>query len=284
MFIIVGFLVVIISVIGGYFGVYGCLGVFWQFYELVIIGGVVFGVFLVGILVKMVKQILQVMVGVFKGLCYKQQDYIDVFSLFYELFNKVCCEGFMVLEDYVECLVESVLFGNYFKVQVDYYLIDFIIDCLCLMIGSNIELYELELLLELELEKYYVEVMVLLQVLIKVVDGLFGFGIVVVVLGIVIIMGLIGGDIVEVGGYVVGVLVGIFFGILLGYGFVGLMVVVMEVCVEQDSCIYELVKIVLLVCLCGYNLKIVLEFVCKMLLLNVCLVFFDFEQYLKMVK
>src|SRR2546427_8398800 len=59
------------------------------------------------------------------------------------------------------------------------------------------------------------------QVLTKVADGLPGFGIVAAVLGIVITMGSIGGDIVEVGGHVAGALVGTFLGILLGYGFVG---------------------------------------------------------------
>jgi flagellar motor component MotA len=81
MLIIVGFLVVIISVLGGYLGAHGRLGALWQPYELVIIGGAALGAFLVGTPAKTVKQTLQAMVGVFKGPRYKQQDYIDVLSL-----------------------------------------------------------------------------------------------------------------------------------------------------------------------------------------------------------
>jgi flagellar motor component MotA len=184
--------------------------VLWQPYELVIIGGAALGAFLVGTPAKTVKQTLQAMVGVFKGPRYKQQDYIDVLSLLYELLNKARREGFMALEDHVERPAESALFGNYPKVQADHHLIDFITDCLRLMIGSNIEPHELEPLLELELEKHHAEAMAPSQVLTKVADGLPGFGIVAAVLGIVITMGSIGGDIVEVGGHVAGALVGTF--------------------------------------------------------------------------
>ena len=199
------------------------------------------------------------MVGVFKGPRYKQQDYIDVLSLLYELLNKARREGFMALEDHVERPAESALFANYPKVQADHHLIDFITDCLRLMIGSNIEPHELEPLLELELEKHHAEAMAPSQVLTKVADGLPGFGIVAAVLGIVITMGSIGGDIVEVGGHVAGALVGTFLGILLGYGFVGPMAAAMEARAEQDSRIYESVKTALLACLRGYNPKIALN-------------------------
>ena len=168
--------------------------------------------------------------------------------------------------------------------QADHHLIDFITDCLRLMIGSNIEPHELEPLLELELEKHHAEAMAPSRVLTKVADGLPGFGIVAAVLGIVITMGSIGGDIVEVGGHVAGALVGTFLGILLGYGFVGPMAAAMEARAEQDSRIYESVKTALLACLRGYNPKIALEFARKTLPSNVRPAFSDFEQHLKTVK
>ena len=149
MLIIVGFLVVILSVLGGYVGAHGKLGALWQPYELVIIGGAALGAFLVGTPIKTVKQTLQASVGVFKGPAYKQQDYIDVLSLLYELLNKARREGFMALEDHVERPAESSIFANYPKVQADHHLVDFITDCLRLMIGSNIEPHELEPLLEM---------------------------------------------------------------------------------------------------------------------------------------
>ncbi|NIJ67699.1 flagellar motor stator protein MotA [Xanthomonas sp. 60] len=284
MLIIIGFLVVIASVIGGYLGAHGKLGVLWQPYEVVIIGGAALGAFLVGTPLKVVKDTLRATLGVFKGPQYKQQDYIDVLSLVYELLNKARREGFMSLEEHVERPADSPIFANYPKVQADHHLVDFITDCLRLMIGSNIEPHELEPLLELELDKHHAEALAPSQVINRVADGLPGFGIVAAVLGIVVTMGSIGGDIVEVGGHVAAALVGTFLGILMGYGFVGPLASAIEARAEQDSRIYEAVKTALLACLRGYNPKIALEFARKTLPTDVRPAFAAFEQHLKTVK
>jgi chemotaxis protein MotA len=234
--------------------------------------------------IKTVKQTLQASVGVFKGPRYKQQDYIDVLSLLYELLNKARREGFMALEDHVERPGDSAIFANYPKVQADHHLVDFMTDCLRLMIGSNIEPHELEPLLEMELEKHHAEAMQPSAALNKVSDGLPGFGIVAAVLGIVITMGSIGGAIEEVGAHVAGALVGTFLGILLAYGFVSPLAAAVEARAEQDSRIYESVKTALLACLRGYNPKIALEFARKTLPSHVRPGFSEFEAHLKTVK
>lgn len=188
MLIIVGFIVVIVSVLGGYVLSHGKLGALWQPYELMIIGGAALGAFLVSTPGKIVKETLSGIMGVFKGPQYKSDDYKDTLSLIYELLNKARRDGFMALEDHVEKPQDSTIFGNYPKVVADHHLLDFITDCLRLMIGSNIEPHELEPLLELELEKHHHEALAPSHALSKVSDGLPGFGIVAAVLGIVITM------------------------------------------------------------------------------------------------
>ena len=284
MLIIVGLLVVIFAVLGGYVGAHGRMAALWQPYELVIIGGASLGAFLIATPLKTVKQTLRATLSVFKGPQYKQQDYLDVLSLLYELLNKARREGFMALEEHVENPQDSAVFANYPKVLADHHLLDFITDCLRLMIGSNIEPHELEPLLELELEKHHHEAMEPAHVLNKVADGLPGFGIVAAVLGIVITMGSIGGDIKEVGAHVAGALVGTFLGILLGYGFVGPLAAALEARAEQDARIYESVKTALLACLRGYNPKIALEFARKTVPSALRPGFSDFEQHLKSIK
>ena len=284
MLIIVGLLVVIFAVLGGYVGAHGRLAALWQPYELVIIGGASFGAFLIATPLKTVKQTLRATLSVFKGPQYKQQDYLDVLSLLYELLNKARREGFMALEEHVENPQDSAVFANYPKVLADHHLLDFITDCLRLMIGSNIEPHELEPLLELELEKHHHEVMAPSHALTKVADGLPGFGIVAAVLGIVITMGSIGGDIAEVGAHVAAALVGTFLGILLAYGFIGPLATAMEARAEQDARIYESVKTALLACLRGYNPKIALEFARKTVPSALRPGFTEFEQHLKSVK
>ena len=284
MLIIIGFLVVILSVVGGYIASHGKLAALWQPFELVIIGGAAFGAFLVSTPMKTVKETFSAAIGTLKGPRYQRQDYLDVLSLLYELLNKARRDGFMSLEEHVENPTNSPLFANYPKVMADHHLLDFITDCLRLMIGSNIEPHELEPLLELELEKHHHEVMAPSHALTKVADGLPGFGIVAAVLGIVITMGSIGGDIAEVGAHVAAALVGTFLGILLAYGFIGPLATAMEARAEQDARIYESVKTALLACLRGYNPKIALEFARKTVPSNLRPGFSEFEQHLKSVK
>ncbi|QDI04764.1 MULTISPECIES: flagellar motor stator protein MotA [Xanthomonas translucens group] len=284
MLIIVGFLIVIISVVGGYVLSHGKLGALWQPYELMIIGGAALGAFLVSTPAKIVKATFVDILGAFKGPRYKSDDYRATLTLIYELLNKARRDGFMALEDHVEKPDESAIFSNYPKVLADHHLLDFITDCLRLMIGSNIEPHELEPLLELELEKHHHEAMAPAHALSKVSDGLPGFGIVAAVLGIVITMGSIGGPIEEIGHHVGAALVGTFLGILLAYGFVAPLSAAMEARAEQDSRIFESVKTALLACLRGYNPKIALEFARKTLPSNVRPSFSDFETHLKTIK
>lgn len=284
MLIIVGILVVIASVLGGFVASHGKLAALWQPFELVIIGGAALGAFLMSNPPKVVKATFASIPAVFKGVKYKSSDYLDVLTLMYELLNKARREGFISLESHVDNPGSSDLFNKYPKVLADHHLMDFITDCLRLMVGSNIEPHELEPLLELELEKHHHEMMAPAHALAKVADALPGFGIVAAVLGIVITMGSIGGDIKEVGAHVAGALVGTFLGILLGYGFIGPVAAAVEARAEQDSRIYESVKTALLACLRGYNPKIALEFARKTVPSALRPGFTEFEQHLKSVK
>jgi len=284
MLIFVGILVVIASVLGGFVASHGKIGALWQPFELVIIGGAAFGAFMMSNPPKVVKATLLSLVSVFKGVRYKSSDYLDVLTLMYELLNKARREGFISLESHVDAPASSDVFNKYPKVLADHHLMDFITDCLRLMVGSNIEPHELEPLLELELEKHHHEMMAPAHALTKVADGLPGFGIVAAVLGIITTMGSIGGDIALVGAHVAAALVGTFLGILLAYGFVGPLAASIEAQAEQDARIYESVKTALLACLRGYNPKVALEFARKTLPSNVRPQFAEFENHLKGTK
>ncbi len=284
MLILAGFIVVILSVLGGFVASHGKIAALWQPFELVIIGGAALGAFLAGNPVKVVKQTLAATIGVFKGPRYQRQDYLDVLSLLFELLNRARKEGFMALESHIENPMDSALFANYPSIRNDHHLMDFITDCLRLMIGSNIEPHELEPLLELELDKHHHEEMAPVHALNKVADALPGFGIVAAVLGIIITMASIGGDIAEVGGHVAAALVGTFLGILLAYGFVGPLASAVEARAEQDSRIYESVKTALLASLRGYPPKIALEFARKTVPSTLRPGFTEFEQHIKTLK
>lgn len=282
--LLVGFAVVILSVLGGYVGAHGKLAALWQPYELVIIGGTAFGAFLIGTPLNVVKATFSGLPQLFKGPRYQRQNYLNVLSLIYELLTKARRDGMMALEGDVEDPAQSALFQRYPDVLSDHHVLVFVTDYLRLMIGSNLEAHELEPLLELELEKHHDEAMAPAQALQRVADALPGFGIVAAVLGIVTTMAAIGGDIAEIGAHVAGALVGTFLGVLLAYGFVGPLATALEAQADHDSRLYEAIKTALLAHLRGYNPKVSLEFARKTLPSLVRPDFADFETHLKTIK
>ena len=108
-------------------------------------------------------------------------------------------------------------------------MMEFITDCLRLMVGGNLDPHELESLLEYELETHHKEAHEPAHAVQKVADALPGFGIVAAVLGIVNTMAALeGADTATIGHKVGAALVGTFLGILVSYGFVGPIAAAME--------------------------------------------------------
>lgn len=85
MLILLGFVVVLLSVFGGYVLAHGQLAALWQPYELLIIGGAAFGAFLVANPAKVAKAVLAGILGLLKGPRYRRDDYVDILSLLYDV-------------------------------------------------------------------------------------------------------------------------------------------------------------------------------------------------------
>ncbi|NKF24588.1 flagellar motor stator protein MotA [Solimonas marina] len=262
---IIGSIVVILSVIGGYIASHGHLGALWQPFELVIIGGAALGAFLASNTGEVVKETFKSCLSILKGPKYGKAQYLSILSLLYDVLSKMRKSGVMSLEDDVENPGNSELFKKYPEIVTDHHLLEFMTDCLRLMIGGNINPHELEPLLELELETHHHAALAPAHALQKVADGLPGFGIVAAVLGIVITMGALDGPVNEIGAHVAAALVGTFLGILLAYGFVGPLAAAVEARANEDSRAFECVKAALLASLRGYNPIVAVEFARKSL-------------------
>lgn len=278
---IVGCLVVIASVLGGFVLSHGKILSLWQPFELLIIGGAAFGGFLTSNPPKVVKAVGASLIGVVKGPKYKKQDYLDILSLMYELMKFAQRNGNMSLEAHVEGPDKSAIFSKFPRILSDHHLLEFITDCLRMIISGDMNPHELEPLLELEMETHHHEAEAPAHALSKMSDSLPGFGIVAAVLGIVITMGSIGGDITAVGQHVAAALVGTFLGILLAYGFIGPIAVAVEQRAKEDSRAFECVKAALVANLHGYAPMIAIEFARKSLSVNVRPNFGELESHLK---
>jgi len=259
--VIVGIVLVLGCVAGGFVLSHGHLAALWQPYELLVIGGAALGAFVIANPPWVIKAALGSIPSMLKGSKFKKGFYMDALALMYDLLTKARKEGMMSLEADVEEPEKSAIFSKYPKIQHDHHAVDFLTDYLRLMVGGSIKnSFELENLLDIELETHHDEAHQASAALTRVSDGLPGFGIVAAVLGIVITMGALGGPAAEIGHHVAAALVGTFLGILLAYGFVGPMATLVEHISRDESQFYKVLKTVLIAAQQGYSPQIAVEF------------------------
>ena len=279
--LLIGIGLVIGCVLGGFVLSHGEPLALWQPYELLVIGGAAFGAFVISNPGHVIKKVFGSIGLLLKGSKYNKAMYLDLLGLLYDLFSKARKEGLMALESDIDSPKDSAIFNKYPKMLADHHLMDFISDYLRLMVGGNMNPFELESLMDVELETHHHESAQAHHALTKVSDGLPGFGIVAAVLGIVITMAAIGGPPEELGHHVGAALVGTFLGILLAYGFVGPMAAHLEHVSHDEAKFYECIKVCLMANLNGYAPQIAVEFGRKTLLSTVRPGFQELEDYVK---
>ncbi|MGA2331165.1 MAG: flagellar motor stator protein MotA [Syntrophales bacterium] len=221
MIAIIGFIIVTGAIVGGYLMEHGNLYVLLQPAEVLIIFGAAFGGFLVASPMKVIKSTSGSVLRIFNNKPYVRADYLEVLMLLSEIFYKIRKQGLVSIEGDVDAPQESAIFKNYPKILKNHHAITFITDTLRMVITTTIEPYELESLMETELEEHHEESLIPSKSLANTADALPGLGIVAAVLGVVLTMGKIG-EPPEVLGHSIGAaLVGTFLGVLMCYGFVG---------------------------------------------------------------
>lgn len=220
MFAIVGILVVIGAVLGGYLMEHGQLMVLMQPAELAIIGGCAVGALLVANPIHVIKALVAQGIGILKPSPYCTKTYFETLKMLYALFNNGRRGGDQALEGEIEAPENGPSFAVYPAFLKDKSATAYVCDTLrvSLMGGSS---HDLEALMELDAETQEQEHGESVSALQTMADALPGFGIVAAVLGVVITMGALGGPPEEIGHKVAAALVGTFLGILLSYGVIG---------------------------------------------------------------
>ena len=265
MLVIVGYVVVLGSVFGGFALAGGHLGALFQPIELLMIGGGALGAFFVGNTSKAIKATLKDLPKVLKGSKYGKDSYMELMALLYELLAKVRKEGLMSIEGDVEKPEESPIFAKYPKVLADHHVIEFMTDYLRIMVSGNLNAMEIENLMEVEIETHHHEAMISSHVIARLGDGMPAFGIVAAVMGVVHTMESVGIPPAELGMLIAHALVGTFLGILLAYGFVGPLASLLEQKAEEGTKMFQTIKVTLLANLNGYAPAMAVEFGRKVL-------------------
>ncbi len=281
MLVVIGYIIVCVSVFGGFVLAGGHLAALFQPVELLMIGGAALGAFICGNNGKSIKATLKALPQTLKGSKYSKAVYMDLMALLYDILAKVRKEGLMTIENDVENPKQSPLFSKYPRILNDHHIMEFITDYLRLMVGGNLNTFEIENLMDNEIETHHHEGEIPVHVVARLGDGMPAFGIVAAVMGVVLTMGSVGKPPAVLGLMIANALVGTFLGILLGYGFVSPLSSVLEQKLGESTKIFQCIKVTLLASLNGYSPALAVEFGRKVLYSTERPSFLELEKHVK---
>jgi chemotaxis protein MotA len=282
--VIIGYVVVCGAVFGGFIAAGGHAAVLFQPIELIMIGGAAVGAMFVGNNSKSLKATMKALPTLLKGSPYTRDMYMELMSLLFDVLSKVRKEGLMSIEGDIESPEASPLFSKYPLVLADHHIIEFMADYLRLMVSGNMDAFQIENLMDNEIETHHHEGAVPAHVIAKLGDGLPAFGIVAAVMGVVHTMESVGIPPAELGILIAKALVGTFLGILLAYGFVGPLASLLEQKLDESSKMFQCVKVTLLASLNGYAPALAVEFGRKVLYSTERPTFAELEEHIKKSK
>ncbi|APZ42981.1 flagellar motor stator protein MotA [Acidihalobacter ferrooxydans] len=278
---ILGTLIVIISVVGGYILSHGHMAVLIQPFEVMIIVGAATGAFIIANPFSLVMKVVKTVPALLSGSKYKKTTYLELLGLMHDLFVKARKEGLMSIEGDIEEPEESELFGKYPAIMKNHHAMEFIVDYMRLIVSGGMNPFELDNLMSVELETHHDAAEKPASAVNRMADALPGFGIVAAVLGVVITMGSLDQPPQIIGEHVAAALVGTFLGILLAYGFVAPVAVAMEHRAEDETAFLEVIKSCILAQVQGYSPQIAVEFGRKTMPPSLRPSFQEMEEYIK---
>ncbi|MGA2206413.1 MAG: flagellar motor stator protein MotA [Terracidiphilus sp.] len=259
MFAIVGIFAVFAAIVAGFLMEKGHIAVLIQPAELLIIAGAASGTVLVANPLRILQAMAAGLAGILKGSPFTKERYLRTLKMMYQFLNKVRKEGLLAVEMDVEKPAESAIFKNYPEFLNDHHARDFVCDTLRTAITGGVEPFDMDQMMELDMEVHYHEETQPVDALATVADSLPGLGIVAAVLGVVITMGALGGPAEEIGKHVAAALVGTFLGILLCYGVVGPLAANMRKLADEQNEYLHVLRVLLLAFLKGSAPMIAIE-------------------------
>jgi len=221
-FAILGIVLVVGAVLGGYLLEKGNLWVLLQPAEVLIILGAGLGIVLLANPPSTIRRMVKGMREAFRAPAHSRSGYLLLLRMLYEVFTFARRSGGpMAIENDLEDPASSPIFVNYPDLLKDRVTLNFLIDSLRMIVIGGGSANELDNLMDLDMDIQHRARHESVRALHSVADALPGLGIVAAVLGVVITMQSIGGSPEMIGEKVAAALVGTFLGILLCYGVVG---------------------------------------------------------------
>ena len=241
MLIIIGYIIVFGSVLGGFMMSGGRVEMLIHPPEIIIIAGAGIGAFIAGCTGFTLKGAIKGVIHAFKGHAAGKADYVELLGVLFGLFSKMHREGVISIEKDIEQPESSSLFQRFPKIAKD--------KAVCYFIGDTLRVYlttgnagELDKLMEVDMHAMHEEEMTPAHAFERMAESLPGMGIVAAVLGVVLTMSKINEG-PEVLGYSIGAaLVGTFVGILLCYGVFGPIAGKMITLAEERGMFFRVIR------------------------------------------
>lgn len=284
MFILLGYLIVFLSVIGAYILMGGAMGALYQPFEFLLIGGAAAGAYISSSSGQSMKMMAKAIPGAMKRNPYGRETYMELMALLYVLLNKARRDGLMSIEADIEEPHSSPIFAEYPSVLNDPVLSEFISDYLRLIISGNMSSFEIETLMDQEIETHLHERNIPALALRSVADALPAFGIVAAVLGVIKALAAVDQPPAILADLISKAMVGTFLGILLAYGFVAPLASSIERRAISSVKVLECIKVTLLASMNGYPPQLAVEFGRKVLYSHLRPSFMELEDHVKQVR
>src|SRR6478609_9429649 len=150
--IVIGFVITVGCILGGFMAMGGHLDVLFQPYELLIIGGAGLGGFVMANPMKVVKDSGKALGEAFKNAVPKERNYLDVLGVLYGLMRDLRTKSRNEIEAHIDNPEESPIFQQAPTVLKNKELTAFICDYVRLIIIGNARSHEIEALMDEEID------------------------------------------------------------------------------------------------------------------------------------
>lgn len=284
MLILVGYIVVILCVFGGFVLAGGFLGPLYQPTELLMIGGAGVGAFIAANNGKAIKATFKVFSKLKRTKKYNKTMYLELLAVQYKLLSKIRREGMLGIERDIDSPQESALFQEHPLVLADPMVMNFLTDYLRLMVSGGMDPMEIDELMLHEIETFEKEAHIPADAIAKVGDAMPAFGIVAAVMGVVKALTYADAGPDQMGEMIAHALVGTFLGILMGYGFINPVASSIERQIKEAEKMLQCMRITLLASLHGYAPQLAVEFGRKALFTEERPGFTELEEYVRNAK
>lgn len=223
MFIIIGWIVALGAVIGGFLWEGGQMAVLLHPLpaETTIILGAAVGSFLASNPMPVIKAVAGAAMKPLKGSKYTKAVYMESLMMQYEVYVNIKKGGLLAMEQDVNDPHSSNIFKKYPAMLADHHAMDFFCDSMKLLINGSAKIDEIDQVMDMDMDVHHAETAAPGASLNTMADSFPAFGIVACVVGIVITMGYLDQPPNVIGSKVGAALVGTFLGIFLGYGIFG---------------------------------------------------------------